>query len=251
MELQKIFKPSYMDYLKRHIHVADYQGESFPFDEQQTKTLAGVYHAEGLLDKLDPANDFKSAIELYKAYKGVSMLLASMPDLWVYLAHADLFPFVQKRHSEVMSENVDSNYILQHWFKNDVSIFRMALPGFWWSVKLSVDEDRENPYELTEVFFKNQELRTNSFGPLMLIRHKPAMQGVLEFLKEHPELLEDGMNMRAIYIRKLFNSIGGYKSLVYMDKDFFKEELEKRLDVISRKFTREEIQNNKELFNSI
>ena len=251
MELQKIFKPSYMDYLKRHIHPVDYQGESFQYDTQQTKKLAGVYRAEGLLDRLDPTNDFKSAIELYKAYSNVSMLLASMPDLWVYLAHVDLFPYVQKRHSEVMSENVDSNYILQHWFKNDVSIFRMALPGLWWSVKLSVDEDRENPYELTEVFFKNQELRTNSFGPLMLIRHKPAMQGVLEFLKEHPELLEDGMNMRAIYIRKLFNSIGGYKSLVYMDKDFFKEELEKRLDVISRKFTREEIQNNKELYNSI
>ena len=35
-----------------------------------------------------------------------------------------------------------------------------------------------------------------------------------------------------------------------MDKDFFKKELEKRIDIISKKFTREEIQTNKELFNS-
>ena len=74
------------------------------------------------------------------------------------------------------------------------------------------------------------------------------MIGVLEFLKENPELLEDGMNMRAQYIRKLFSFIGGYKQLAFMDKNFFKEELEKRLDVISRKFTREEIQNNDKLF---
>ena len=57
------------------------------------------------------------------------------------------------------------------------------------------------------------------------------------------------MNMRAQYIRKLFNFIGGTKRLEFMPKDYFKEELEKRLDIISRKFTREEIQNNNELFN--
>lgn len=34
-----------------------------------------------------------------------------------------------------------------------------------------------------------------------------------------------------------------------MDKSYFKHELEKRIDVISQKFTREEIQNNNELFN--
>lgn len=250
MELQKVFKRSYVEQLKRHIHVEDYQKSEFPYDPLMTRPVANVYKPEGLLAKLDPNDDYKSAIELYSAYKGVSSLLASLPDLWVYLAHADLFPYVQARHSDVLKEGVDSNYIYQHWFKNDVSIFRMALPGMWWSVKLSIDEERSNPYELTEVLFKNQELRTNSFGPLMLIRHKPAMQGILEFLKEHPDLLEDGMNMRAVYIRKLFNNIGGYRSLVYMDKDFFKKELEKRIDIISKKFTREEIQTNKELFNS-
>ena len=68
-------------------------------------------------------------------------------------------------------------------------------------------------------------------------------------MKEHPYLLEDGMNMRAQYIRKLFSFIGGTKRLEFMDKSYFKHELEKRIDVISQKFTREEIQNNNELFN--
>ena len=71
------------------------------------------------------------------------------------------------------------------------------------------------------------------------------MIGIMEFLKEHDYLLEDCMNMRAVYIRKLFSNIAGYKRLEYLDKTFFKSELTKRLDVISRKITHEEIQNNK------
>ena len=75
------------------------------------------------------------------------------------------------------------------------------------------------------------------------------MIGILEFLKNHQELLVDGMYMRGQYIRKLFNFIGGTKRLEFLSRDFFKAELEKRYDIISRKFSREEIQNNNELFN--
>lgn len=249
MELQKVFKKSYMEELRRNIQVSDYQGESFPYDPSKVKSLANVYKPEGLLDRLDPDDDFTTAVELFKAYKNVTPLLASLPDLWVYLAHVDLFPYVQKRHSDVMKDDVTKKYIENHWFENEVSLFRMALPSAWWSVYLSIDEERENPYELTEILFKNQELRTNSFGPLSLIRHREAMKGILEFLKEHSFLLEDGMNMRAQYIRKLFSFIGGTKRLEFMNKDFFKAELEKRIDVLSRKFSREDIQNNNELFN--
>jgi hypothetical protein len=238
-----------MDELRKNIHVSDYQGEVFPYEPSKVKTLANVYKPEGLLDRLDPEDDFTSAIEIYKAYDTISPLLASLPDLWVYLAHVDLFPYVQKRHSDVLKDDVTEEYIVDHWFKNKVSLFRMAIPSALWSVYLSIDNNRENPYELTEILFRNQELRTNSFGPLTLIRHKEAMMGVLEFLNEHQELLVDGMNMRAQYIRKLFNFIGGTKRLEFMPKVFFKAELEKRLDIISRKFTREEIQNNNELFN--
>ena len=249
MELQKVYKRSYMDELRKNIHISDYQSEAFPYEPSKVKPLANIYKLEGLLDRLDPNDDFTSAKEIYQAYENVSPLLASLPDLWVYLGHVDLFPYLQQRHSDVFNEDVTEDYIIDHWFKNKVSVFRMALPSAWWSVYLSIDKTRANPYELTEILFKNQELRTNSFGPLTLIRHREGMIGILEFLKEHPELLVDGMNMRAQYIRKLFNMIGGTKRLEFLNREFFKAELIKRYDVLSRKFTREEIQNNNELFN--
>ena len=31
MELQKVFKRSYMDELRKNIHISDYQGEVFPY----------------------------------------------------------------------------------------------------------------------------------------------------------------------------------------------------------------------------
>lgn len=152
-----------MEDLRRNIQISDYQGETFPFDPSKVKALANVYKPEGLLDRLDPDDDFTTAVELYKAYDTVTPLLASLPDLWVYLAHVDLFPYVQQRHSDVLKDDVTEKYIVSHWFENDVSVFRMALPSAWWSVYLSVDNERENPFELTEILFKNQELRTNSF----------------------------------------------------------------------------------------
>ena len=238
-----------MEELRRNIQISDYQGESFPYNPSKVKSLSNIYKPEGLLERLDPEDDFASAVEIYKAYENVTPLLASLPDLWVYLAHVDLFPYVQARHSDVLNDDVTEKYIINHWFENEVSLFRMAIPSSWWSVHLSIDKDRGNPYELTEILFKNQELRTNSFGPLTLIRHKPAMMGVLEFFKDHFELLEDGMNMRAQYIRKLFTFLSGTKRLEFLPKEYFKAELEKRLDVIARKLSREDIKNKNELFN--
>lgn len=251
MRLQKVFRRSYAEYLRTHINVEYYRQEKFPYDEKKTVELAGVYRPDGLPDEMDPGNDFKSAVALYEAYSGLSPLLASMPDLWVYLAHADLFPYMQERRREVFEDNCTQDYIVHHWFRHNVSVMRMTLPGFWWAVHLTRDEERDNPYELTEVLFRNQELRTTSFGPLPLIRHREAMIGILEFIKEHGELLQDGFNMRARYIQKLFNGIGGYTLLPYMDRHFFKGELEKRLGTISRRLTRQEIQESESLFKDI
>ncbi len=49
MELQKVFKRSYMDELRKNIHISDYQGEIFPYEPSKVKPLANVYKPEGLL----------------------------------------------------------------------------------------------------------------------------------------------------------------------------------------------------------
>lgn len=229
MELQKVFKHSYMDELRKNIHISDYQGESFPYDPSKVKALANVYKPEGLLERLDPEDDFTSAIEIFKAYDSVTPLLASLPDLWVYLAHVDLFPYVQKRWPKVLDGSADEQYVLNHWHENS-HFMRTSFAGLWWHVFLTYDESRNNPYELTEVLFKSQDFRTLRFGELGLIRHKPAMIGVLEYLIENNEIMRNAFDARGQFISRYFNLIGGTKPLAYMDKQFFKNKLEKIKD---------------------
>lgn len=224
MELQKVFKRSYIEELRRSIQISDYQGEAFPYDPSKVRSLANVYKPEGLIDRLDPDDDFTTAVEIFKAYKNITPLLASLPDLWIYLAHVDLFAYVQRRWAKVMSNDVDEKYILNHWHEND-HFMRTTFAGLWWHTYLTFDETRQNPYELTEMLFKSQDFRTLRFGELGLIRHKPAMIGVLEFLLENPEVTESSMDPRGQFISRYFNLLGGTKPLSFMDKDYFKEVL--------------------------
>lgn len=248
MELQRVFKRSYMESLKRNINIADYRGEKFPYDETQVRPLANVYRPEGLLEKLDPENDYKTAIAIYEAYEDLDPLVASLPDLWVYLAHVDLFPYVQKRWGGEEIEELD---IRNHWHENKNFFLRTIFAGLWWNVKLTCDESRQNKYELTEVLFENAELRTTSFGELSLIRHKEAMIGILEFLKENPQLLKDGANARIRYIRKVFNILGGTREIAYLDRNFFKKELYERLEQIKVIRRDEDVLNGSEIINKI
>lgn len=225
MELQKVFKRSYMDELRKNIHISDYQGESFPYEPSKVKPLANVYKPEGLLDRLDPDDDFTSAKEIYQAYENVTPLLASLPDLWVYLAHVDLFPYVQKRWSKIFDDDVDEQYVLNHWHENS-HFMRTTFAGLWWHTYLTYDKSRKNPFELTEVLFKSQDFRTLRFGELGLIRHRPAMLGVLEFLIANPEIMQTAFDARGQYISRYFNMLGGTKQLSYMDKNYFMRKLD-------------------------
>jgi hypothetical protein len=224
MELQKVFKHSYMDMLRKNVNISDYQQEEFPYDATQVKRLANVYQPEGLLDRMDPTDDFKSAVELFKAYKDLTPLVASLPDLWVYLCHVDLFPYVQKRWPKVMTDDVDEQYILNHWHENQ-HFMRTTFAGLWWHVYLTYDEEESNPFELTEILFRSQDFRTLRFGELGLIRHREAMIGVLKFLLDNPDVFDKAFDARGQYISRYFNMLGGTKMLSALSRDYFYNKL--------------------------
>lgn len=243
MELQRLFKSSYLEELRNHIQIPEYQQDVFEYDISMVKPLANIYKPDGLIDKLDPYDDYKSAVALFDAYKDISPLVASLPNLWVYLCHADLFPYVQKRWPKVKDNDVDVNYILNHWHENPHNFMRTTFAGLWWHTYLTYDDGRTNPYELTEVLFKSQDFRTLRFGELGLIRHRPAMIGVLEFLIDNPTVLENAFDARGQYISRYFNMLGGSKPLAYMDKDFFKRKLEEILPALLNISSITDVQN--------
>jgi hypothetical protein len=256
MQLQKTFKESYMKTLRDQVKSGEslqiYSGEDFKIDDSQVKRLSNVYAPEGLEEKLIPTSDgdFESSIAVYEAYKDISPLLASNETFWAYITHTTLFNYAQKRWPKVLDKTATSDYIIDHWFLGTNGLLRNAASSLWWSVYSTIDEERANKYELTEILFKNYTLRVVTLGSYTLIRHKQAMLGILGFLKDNPDITQKGFEYRGQYITKYFNRLGAYKQLVYMDKDFFYQTLEKIKDRIMSVMTREDI-NNDVLYNGI
>ena len=176
---------------------------------------------QGLLEKMNPTDDFESAVALFEAYKDISPLEAGDSVFWESLAHIDLFPYVQKRWTPDSKDL--KNYVLNHWFVTR-GMIRHSLVGLWWAVKCSYDEEGYNPYELTEILFKNYSFRTTFYGASTLIRSKEATIGILSFLKDNADL-QGNMEIIGRFITNYFNKLGATKQLAYLGRGYFYNEL--------------------------
>lgn len=249
MALQKVFTPSYVQYLRNNINPENYLKDQFPFDKSQVRSLSGVTQIDNLLSKLNPTpdGDLETAIALYEAFPNLTPVFAQQDDLWVYLTHVDLFHYVKNRwkikESMLNDEQALYNHILNHWHRNPKHLFRTSLCGLWWQVYMTADKTLSNPYELTEVYFKCGQDFHQRFGELQTIRHREAMQGILRFLQVHPDLIEKNFDPRGQYISQLFNMIGATKALVSLDQSYFFNELERRYEYIKGIQKRDEVQN--------
>lgn len=249
MALQPVFKKGYIEYLKTHIQVTDYLQETFPVDRSQVVRLYGVPQPEDLASRVVPTRegDITTAIAIYEAYSGLSPLMAQQDDLWVYLSHVDLFSYLKNRWPIVLSNGETSesvrNFIVAHWFRSPNGIIRSALMGLWWAVYCSVDETREDKYELTRVLFHNYSFRNNYYGASQLFRHREATFGILSFLKDNPDVFGTSSETRGEFITKYFNQLGGVKQLASLDRSFFRHECERIKPRIMEITEREHVQN--------
>lgn len=236
MALQKVFTPSYTQYLKNNILVDNYQKDVFPFDESQTRKLSGVIHNDDLLSKLDPSpnGDYTTAVAIYEAFDRISPVFAQQEELWTYLTHVDLFDYVKERWQIPLdaSEGDKITHIEHHWFKDKYQFLRTTFAGFWWNVYLTISPELNDKYELTRYLFKNTEFRTSSFGELPLIRYEGAMKGILSFVRDNEGIFSSGFNAKARYIRHLFKLMGDYKNLASLPYEFFYNVLEEKKDTI-------------------
>jgi hypothetical protein len=153
---------------------------------------------------------------------------------WTYHNHYTFYQYISKRWGDVWDDEKEvvnpSTYIVNHWIQSNSSqqeLIKYPISGLWWSFYLTVDEEREDKYELTKIFFKNYSLRVVQMGQTRFARHKPAILGVLEFIKEN-NLEKKSMEQSARAIVPYINLLGGIRPISYFDKDWFKTKLNKR-----------------------
>lgn len=241
-QLQKTFKESQtkqlIDGVKSGRTIKNYINGEFDIDETALCVISGLYTPEGLKDRMleaarrDKRHGSEAAIELFKAYKNLTPLIASNESFWAYLCHTELKEFVQFDWPIENAKNTQS-YILDHYFFG-MNYTRNALASLWWSVYLSYDQEREaegaDPYTLTRVFFKNYSMRVTWLTVILRIHN--ALHGILEFMYQHPEIIENNVETRGLFISKYFNMLGATKQLSLLPKQFFMDEMEKLYPII-------------------
>lgn len=251
--LQKTFKDTYtkqlIDGVKSGRTVSFYENGDFELDESKMTHIAGVYTPIGLQDRMIAAAKGKdrhgvdAAIELFKAYKGISPLIASSESFWAYLCHTELNEFVRMDWLWETAKNKQS-FILHHYFFGK-EYSRNALASLWWGVYQTYDEEREkngqDPYELTRIFFKNYSFRVTWIT--ILFRIKNALHGILEYLLAHPEVMQSHFENRIRLVCKYFNMIGASKQLSALPKSYFISEMERLHPAIIQIQVRDDVQN--------
>jgi hypothetical protein len=248
MALQKTFKENYANLLqyeaKNGINIARYSKSYFEYDKEQVQMIPTIEQPEGLLNRMDSANDLISAKKLYEAYETITPLQASDESFWTYLTHVDLFPYVQARNNAVLEEGFnDAKYIDNYFFHGNGGLIYHPLAGLWWDVHCTIDKESSEPYKYTDYLFKDYGLRVTYMGRYALFRHKEEVFGILQFLMDYEDVASEHFRQRSRWISQYFNKVGAVKQLRSLNRDFFYSELVKLKDVLLRIKTDEDVKS--------
>lgn len=244
--LTKAFIDKVFDEVNQGIGLDRFTQDKFPIDEECLLMTQQVQQPEGLSEKMQPTTDgdFISAVALYEAYKNLKPLQAINEQFWVSLSLTDLFPYMRDRWN-LRETNDIKKAVYNHFTFKAHGVMRQGLSGLWWLGNLTVDEERENKYELTEMLFKNYTLRFVRFGVGKVIQHKEAAIGILQYLKDNEANI---LSMEAVAngLTSYFNKLGAVKQLSFLDRKFFYDEMATHIEEFKKTTTHN---NDTEEFN--
>lgn len=224
MGLQKTFRPSYAQQLedeaKKGIGIDRYSKAHFQYDTSQVLMIPTIEEPENLIEHMDSSDDLKSAIALYESYKNLSPLQAQDYSFWTYLAHADLFPYVQARNNEVLKPGFsNSEYITNHFFRGFGGLIYHPLAGLWWDVYCTILPEQSDPYHYTRFIFKDYGLRVTFLGRYRLFRNRNELFGILDFMMDNEDVFSIHSRQRYRWISQYLNRIGGSLNFSNMSKE--------------------------------
>ena len=246
MATQKTFTDSYTSSLNEKVSRGEdlqlYLNNSFVYDESQTQWVGGLVQPEELLDNMlkysDKSQDLQAAITLYEGFRQLRSVVASEKPFWIYLGHADLYPYMHKRFLNdvarlLQKDPTKPSVILNRWFFPREFV-RNHLAGMWWDVKCTIDETDSDPYVYTRTLFHYYDMRSINFANFKMFRNKAQVRGILKCIGEHPEIFDTFSQDRIRYVTKYFNRLGATKQLIALPWEFFYNTVESLLDEISQ-----------------
>lgn len=182
--------------------------------------------------------DFEAAKILFEAFPELSPLQVAQREIWVFLSHCVLMPYVRKRWEKIdEEEDVSPNYINEHWLYGQ-GVVRNWLHGLYWSVYATVvrgdSEEQKFDYTLTQRLFTHQNIRSRGVAAApFLMSNRAPLQGLMNFVSAHEsDIFNKYVEYRMDACVQLLNNAGGVVDLTVWDQDDFFNYLERCKDVI-------------------
>lgn len=190
------------------------------------------------LDMSDKREPFKTDFEnVRKIYEGIRLPASTMTDerIWAGLALGPFYDYVKYRWKkkddrEELLKQFKNNYLFG--YENRRSLFRQAIARLWWIGKLTKDEKRDDPYELTKFVCEHPDFQMHLLD--RTFSNNPKILG--EFIEALKDAREDGYKINTDTVGELskyINTLGGLYILDTLpNKEIYNKIMEKiRKDV--------------------
>ena len=177
-------------------------------------------------------SDMENIRIFYSALKNLSVVEATNESLWAGMAHSNFWNYMQYRlyldRNKSYINNIKNSYFFSRGKKR--SLIEHTLARLWWAGKMTYDENRENPFELLEVF--NTDFRTkllylfsSNFSNNPVIT-RAFLSSVLDFEKNGVKIKREIFNEAIMFL----NILGGTYILDYLEERELKEKITKKID---------------------
>ena len=101
--------------------------------------------------------DVENVIRLYSVMKNITDTQATDERLWAGLAHGDFWPYMSQRWGDKCKtqNSVKTCYFLNLQYNLKRALFINKVSRMWWIGRLTYDENRKDPFELTKYMESN------------------------------------------------------------------------------------------------
>ena len=214
--------------------IYDYFGSDNPFMEykQEFPDFQLKFNANDDLGKIDVNN----TLTLYCAMRSLTDTQATDERLWSGMCHNDFWGFLKERwqvnsYHDLKDKTIKSRYFFAHDKKR--SLFTNSLAKLWWIGRLTYDENRSDPFELTKYLANKYSSKYLVIFSNNYISNKTITIGLFSALKR---LEDDGYEIKGketySEATKYLNVLGGTYILDYLTSEEIEEKVIKYMKSI-------------------
>ena len=176
--------------------------------------------------------DVQNTIILYSSMKILTDTQASDERLWSGLCHYDFWGFLQKRWNVDKKEKLKLSEIKTRYFfahNKRRSLFTNSLSKLWWLGRLTYDDSKIDPFELTKYFCDDYATKTLIIFSNNYMGNREITKGLISALKQLDEegyVHKSGIKRQVYYdATEYLNILGGTYILDYFTAEEIKEKV--------------------------